>query len=208
MAEAKWYVAHTYSGYENKVKADLEKTIENRHLEEEILEVRVPMQEVVEMKNGAKKTVQKKLFPGYVLVNMVMNDDTWYVVRNTRGVTGFVGPGSKPDGSGDEAARHPGRKRQHRFFRRRYDRRGGRRMERYHRRGTQDRLQQTVRYDQCRAVRQGYACRDQLFRSTEVTVGRICLQSQSRLVERSVKQWKQRPVTGCGRKRCAIPQYI
>ena len=96
MAEAKWYVAHTYSGYENKVKADLEKTIENRHLEEEILEVRVPMQEVVEMKKGAKKTVQKKLFPGYVLVNMVMNDDTWYVVRNTRGVTGFVGPGSKP----------------------------------------------------------------------------------------------------------------
>ena len=96
MAEAKWYVAHTYSGYENKVKADLEKTIENRHLEEEILEVRVPMQEVVEMKNGAKKTVQKKLFPGYVLVNMVMNDDTWYEVRNTRGVTGFVGPGSKP----------------------------------------------------------------------------------------------------------------
>lgn len=64
MAEAKWYVAHTYSGYENKVKADLEKTIENRHLEDEILEVRVPMQEVVEMKNGAKKTVQKKLFPG------------------------------------------------------------------------------------------------------------------------------------------------
>ena len=83
MAEAKWYVAHTYSGYENKVKADLEKTIENRHLEDEILEVRVPMQEVVEMKNGAKKTVQKKLFPGYVLVNMIMNDDTWYVVRNT-----------------------------------------------------------------------------------------------------------------------------
>ena len=96
MAEAKWYVAHTYSGYENKVKADLEKTIENRHLEDEILEGRVPMQEVVEMKNGAKKTVQKKLVPGYVLVNMIMNDDTWYVVRNTRGVTGFVGPGSKP----------------------------------------------------------------------------------------------------------------
>ena len=96
MAEAKWYVAHTYSGYENKVKADLEKTIENRHLEDEILEVRVPMQEVVEMKNGAKKTVQKKLFPGYVLVNMIMNADTWDVVRNTRGVTGFVGPGSKP----------------------------------------------------------------------------------------------------------------
>ena len=96
MAEAKWYVAHTYSGYENKVKADLEKTIENRHLQDEILEVRVPMQDVVEMKNGARRTVQKKLFPGYVLVNMVMNDETWYVVRNTRGVTGFVGPGSKP----------------------------------------------------------------------------------------------------------------
>ena len=96
MAEANWYVVHTYSGYENKVKANIEKTIENRHLEEEILEVRVPMQDVVEMKSGAKKTVQKKMFPGYVLINMVMNDDTWYVVRNTRGVTGFVGPGSKP----------------------------------------------------------------------------------------------------------------
>ena len=96
MAEANWYVVHTYSGSENKVKANIEKTIENRHLEEEILEVRVPMQDVVEMKNGARKTVQKKMFPGYVLINMVMNDDTWYVVRNTRGVTGFVGPGSKP----------------------------------------------------------------------------------------------------------------
>ena len=95
MAEANWYVVHTYSGYENKVKANIEKTIENRHLEEEILEVRVPMQDVVEMKNGARKTVQKKMFPGYVLINMIMNDDTWYVVRNTRGVTGFVGPGSK-----------------------------------------------------------------------------------------------------------------
>ena len=96
MSEANWYVVHTYSGYENKVKANIEKTIENRHLEEEILEVRVPMQDVVEMKNGARKNVQKKMFPGYVLINMVMNDDTWYVVRNTRGVTGFVGPGSKP----------------------------------------------------------------------------------------------------------------
>ena len=96
MAEANWYVVHTYSGYENKVKANIEKTIENRHLEEEILEVRVPMQDVTELKNGARKTVQKKMFPGYVLINMVMNDDTWYVVRNTRGVTGFVGPGSKP----------------------------------------------------------------------------------------------------------------
>ena len=96
MSEAKWYVVHTYSGYENKVKANIDKTIENRHLEDQILEVRVPLQEVAELKNGALKQVQKKMFPGYVLLNMVMNDDTWYVVRNTRGVTGFVGPGSKP----------------------------------------------------------------------------------------------------------------
>lgn len=96
MSEAKWYVVHTYSGYENKVKANIEKTIENRHLEDQILEVRVPLEEVVEMRNGAPKQVQRKMFPGYVLLNMVMNDDTWYVVRNTRGVTGFVGPGSKP----------------------------------------------------------------------------------------------------------------
>ena len=96
MSEAKWYVVHTYSGYENKVKANIDKTIENRHLEDEILEVRVPMQDVVEMKNGVPKTAPKKMFPGYVLIHMIMNDDTWYVVRNTRGVTGFVGPGSKP----------------------------------------------------------------------------------------------------------------
>ncbi|MCR5294395.1 MAG: transcription termination/antitermination protein NusG [Lachnospiraceae bacterium] len=96
MAEASWYVVHTYSGYENKVKANIEKTIENRHLENEILEVRVPMEDVKETKNGVTRQTQKKLFPGYVLVYMEMNDDTWYVVRNTRGVTGFVGPGSKP----------------------------------------------------------------------------------------------------------------
>ena len=96
MSETNWYVVHTYSGYENKVKANIEKTIENRNLEDQILEVTVPMEMVVEVKNGAKKSVLKKMFPGYVLVNMVMNDDTWYVVRNTRGVTGFVGPGSKP----------------------------------------------------------------------------------------------------------------
>ena len=96
MEEAKWYVAHTYSGYENKVKANIEKAIENRHLEEQIFEVRVPMESVTETKNGVQKTVQKKMFPGYVLVHMIMNEDTWYVVRNTRGVTGFVGPGSKP----------------------------------------------------------------------------------------------------------------
>lgn len=94
--EARWYVVHTYSGYENKVKTDIEKTIENRNLQDQILEVLVPLQDVVELKNGAKKQVSKKMFPGYVLINMFMNDATWYVVRNTRGVTGFVGPGSKP----------------------------------------------------------------------------------------------------------------
>lgn len=96
MAEARWYVVHTYSGYENKVKVDIEKTIENRNLQEQILEVSVPMLEVAEMKNGVEKLADKKMFSGYVLIHMVMNDDTWYVVRNTRGVTGFVGPGSKP----------------------------------------------------------------------------------------------------------------
>lgn len=96
MAEAKWYVVHTYSGYENKVKANIEKSIQNLHLEDQILDVQVPMQNVMEVKNGQKKSVQKKLFPGYVLLHMVMNDETWYVVRNTRGVTGFVGPESKP----------------------------------------------------------------------------------------------------------------
>ena len=96
MSEAKWYVVHTYSGYENKVKANIDKTIENRHLEDQILEVRVPLEEVTELRNGVEKAVQRKMFPGYVLIHMIMNDDTWYVVRNTRGVTGFVGPGSKP----------------------------------------------------------------------------------------------------------------
>ena len=96
MSEANWYVVHTYSGYENKVKANIEKTIENRKLQDQILEVSVPTQEVAELKNGVRKVSERKLFPGYVLINMIMNDDTWYVVRNTRGVTGFVGPGSKP----------------------------------------------------------------------------------------------------------------
>ena len=96
MSELNWYVVHTYSGYENKVKANIEKTIENRKMQDQIFEVRVPMQDVVEMKNGVRKVVSKKMFPGYVLVNMVMNDDTWFVVRNTSGVTGFVGPGSEP----------------------------------------------------------------------------------------------------------------
>lgn len=95
--EAKWYVVHTYSGYENKVKTNIEKTIENRNMQDIILDVRVPTEEVVEVKDNKKKVVQRKLFPGYVVIKMVMTDESWYVVRNTRGVTGFVGPGSKPE---------------------------------------------------------------------------------------------------------------
>lgn len=103
MAEgAKWYVAHTYSGYENKVKEDLEKTVENRGLQDMILEVSYPTEEVVEMKDGKRKVVTRKLLPGYVMIKMIMNDKTWYIVRNTRGVTGFVGPGSKPVPLSDE----------------------------------------------------------------------------------------------------------
>lgn len=96
--DARWYVVHTYSGYENKVKEDLEKTIENRNLQDLILEVKYPTEQVTELKEGSKKpkTVLRKVYPGYVMVKMVMNDNTWYIVRNTRGVTGFVGPGSKP----------------------------------------------------------------------------------------------------------------
>ncbi len=101
-SEAKWYVAHTYSGYENKVKVDIEKTIENRNLQDQIFEVSVPVQSTVELKNGVEKKIDKKIFPGYVLVHMIMNEETWYVVRNTRGVTGFVGPGSKPVPLSDE----------------------------------------------------------------------------------------------------------
>ena len=95
-ADKKWYVIHTYSGYENKVKVDIEKTIENRNLQDQILEVSVPMLNVVKEKDDEEKITQQKMFPAYVLIKMIMNDDTWYVVRNTRGVTGFVGPGSKP----------------------------------------------------------------------------------------------------------------
>ncbi|WPC41772.1 transcription termination/antitermination protein NusG [Clostridium sp. JS66] len=103
MAErARWYVVHTYSGYENKVKANLEKTIENRNLYDWIDDVQVPMEEQVEVKDGKRKVTLKKVFPGYVLIHMVMTDDSWYVVRNTRGVTGFVGPGSKPVALTDE----------------------------------------------------------------------------------------------------------
>ena len=94
--KARWYVVHTYSGYENKVKATLEKTVENRNLQELFLDIQVPMEDVVEEKDGKQKITSKKKFPGYVLVKMIMSDESWYVVRNTRGVTGFVGPGSKP----------------------------------------------------------------------------------------------------------------
>lgn len=96
-AEFKWYVAHTYSGYENKVKDSIEKTVENRGLGDLIGDVRIPMEEAVEEnESGVKKTVSRKIYPGYVFIKMKMTDESWYVVRNTRGCTGFVGPGSKP----------------------------------------------------------------------------------------------------------------
>ena len=96
-AEAKWYVVHTYSGYENKVKLDLEKTIaNNKNIADKILGVEVPTESVMEVKDGQNRVVYRKKCRGYVIVHMVMNDNTWYIVRNTRGVTGFVGPGSKP----------------------------------------------------------------------------------------------------------------
>ncbi|WP_053955633.1 transcription termination/antitermination protein NusG [Inediibacterium massiliense] len=104
----KWYVVHTYSGHENKVKANIEKFVENRGMEDVITEVIVPTEEKVELKNGKKKTKQKKIFPGYVIVKMIMNDESWYVVRNTRGVTGFVGPGSKPIPLSDEEVKNMG----------------------------------------------------------------------------------------------------
>lgn len=93
---AKWYVVHTYSGYENKVKATIEKTVENRNLQNLLVDIQVPMEEVIEEKDGKQKVTLKKKFPGYVFIKMFMSDESWYVVRNTRGVTGFVGPGSKP----------------------------------------------------------------------------------------------------------------
>ena len=97
MADAmRWYVVHTYSGYENKVATDIEKAVENRKLHDLVGEVKVPTETVIEMKDNKKREVERKIFPGYVMVKMVMTDDSWYVVRNIRGVTGFVGPGSKP----------------------------------------------------------------------------------------------------------------
>ena len=94
--EARWYVAHTYSGYENTVKATIEKAVENRNMGDLILEVNIPMETVTEVTDNGPKTVERKVFPGYVLVNMVMTDETWHLVRNVRGVTGFVGSGNKP----------------------------------------------------------------------------------------------------------------
>lgn len=95
--EAKWYVVHTYSGYENKVASNLEKTVENRQLQDLIHEIRVPTEKVVEIGSDDKrKEVERKIFPGYVIVKMVMTDESWYAVRNIRGCTGFVGPSSKP----------------------------------------------------------------------------------------------------------------
>ncbi len=110
-ADAKWYVAHTYSGYENKVKANIEKSVENRGLQHLIMDVEVPVENVdVSGENGAEeeKIVKRKMFPGYVVIKMVMTDESWYIVRNTRGVTGFVGPGSKPVPLSDEEVRKMG----------------------------------------------------------------------------------------------------
>lgn len=104
----KWYIVHTYSGYENKVKANIEKTVENRGLQELIVDIKVPLEKTIEKKDGKEKIVMKKVFPGYVMLKMVMNDDTWYVVRNTRGVTGFVGPGSKPVALSETEVRNMG----------------------------------------------------------------------------------------------------
>lgn len=94
--QARWYVVHTYSGHENKVKTTIEKAVANRGMEELIQNVAVPMENVVESKNGKENVRQRKVFPGYVLIKMIVTDESWYVVRNTKGVTGFVGPNSKP----------------------------------------------------------------------------------------------------------------
>ncbi len=107
-AMPRWYVVHTYSGYENKVKTDLEKTIKNRELEEFFFDIIVPMEEQIEIKDGQRKTNLKKVFPGYVLIKMIVTEKTWYIVRNTRGVTGFVGSGTDPIPLTDEEIRKMG----------------------------------------------------------------------------------------------------
>ncbi len=105
---ARWYVVHTYSGYENKVKTDLEKTVKNRDLEEYFFDIIVPMEEQIEIKEGKRKANLKKVFPGYVLIKMIVTEETWYIVRNTRGVTGFVGSGTDPIPLTDEEIRNMG----------------------------------------------------------------------------------------------------
>ncbi len=107
-SEPKWYVVHTYSGYENKVKTDLEKTIKNRELEDFFFNIVVPMEEQVESKDGKRKSNLKKVFPGYVLIKMIVTEESWYIVRNTRGVTGFVGSGTDPIPLTDEEIRNMG----------------------------------------------------------------------------------------------------
>ena len=106
--EPNWYVVHTYSGYENKVKTDLEKTIKNRELEDFFFDIVVPMEEQIEIKDGKRKTNLKKVFPGYVLVKMIVTEESWYIVRNTRGVTGFVGSGTDPIPLTNEEIRNMG----------------------------------------------------------------------------------------------------
>ena len=102
---AKWYVAHTYSGYENAVKTAIEKFVNNRNLQDMILRIEIPMEKVTEVTEaGVMKEVERKVFPGYVLIKMVLTDETWHIIRNIRGVTGFVGPGSKPVPLTDEEA--------------------------------------------------------------------------------------------------------
>lgn len=104
----RWYVVHTYSGYENKVKTDLEKTVKNRELEDYFFDIVVPMEEQIEIKDGKKKANLRKVFPAYVLVKMIVTEETWYIVRNTRGVTGFVGSGTDPIPLTDEEIRNMG----------------------------------------------------------------------------------------------------
>ncbi len=95
--DARWYVIHTYSGYENKVAKDLETIVENRKLQDYIMDIKIPTETVTEVKeDGTQKEYERKIFPGYVLIKMIVTDDSWFVVRNTRGVTGFVGPASRP----------------------------------------------------------------------------------------------------------------
>ena len=106
--EAKWYIVHTYSGYENKVASNLEKTVENRGLRDLIQEVFVPTETVTEIKDNKKRDVERKIFPGYVIIKMVFTDETWYIVRNIRGCTGFVGPSSKPIPLTDEEVKRLG----------------------------------------------------------------------------------------------------